>query len=131
MLVIDSSAVLSAFLPDEEGIDLEDSIGPETELIAPRLLWAEVRNIVVSAERRGRLPRTAADTVVDAIDDLGISLDSSPRSGTVLHLARKHGLSVYDSLYLELALRRQAEVLTLDRALQRAARAEGVTVAPQ
>ena len=131
MLVIDSSAVLSAFLPDEQGIDLEDSIDSETELIAPRLLWAEVRNIVVSAERHGRLLRTAADTVVDAIDGLGISLDTSPRSGTVLYLARKHGVSVYDSLYLELALRRQADLLTLDRALQRAARAEGVTVIPQ
>ena len=130
MMVVDSSAILSDFLPDEDGLDLADFIDSETDLVAPLLLWAEVRNIVVTAERRGRLSRAAADDVVDAVDGLDVSLDTSPRSGVVLRLARKHGLSVYDALYLELALRRRADLLTLDRALRRAAQAEGVTVAP-
>lgn len=130
MMVVDSSAILSDFLPDEDGLDLADFVDSETDLVAPLLLWAEVRNIVVTAERRGRLSRAAADDVVDAVDGLDVSLDTSPRSGAVLRLARKHGLSVYDALYLELALRRRADLLTLDRALRRAAQAEGVTVAP-
>ena len=130
MMVVDSSAILSDFLPDEDGLDLADFVDSETDLVAPLLLWAEVRNIVVTAERRGRLSRAAADDVVDAVDGLDVSLDTSPRSGAVLRLARKHGLNVYDALYLELALRRRADLLTLDRALRRAAQAEGVTVAP-
>ncbi|MFT4167051.1 MAG: type II toxin-antitoxin system VapC family toxin [Microlunatus sp.] len=120
MLVVDSSAVLSDFLPDEDGLDLADFIDSETDVVAPWLLWTEVRNIVVTAERRGRMSRAAADDVVDAVDSLDVSVDTGPRSGAVLHLARKHDLSVYDALYLELALRRRADLLTLDRALRRA-----------
>ena len=43
-------------------------------------------------------------------------------------LARKHGLSAYDALYLELALHKEADLATADRALAAAARAEGVRV---
>ncbi len=45
----------------------------------------------------------------------------------VLGLARRHGLTVHDAAYLELAIRRQAPLATLDAALSRAAAVEGVT----
>ena len=57
-----------------------------------------------------------------------IVLDQMPRSAFVLRLARKHGLSAYDALYLELALHKEADLATADRALAAAARAEGVRV---
>ena len=41
-------------------------------------------------------------------------------------LARAHGLTFYDALYLELAQREQATLLSLDKELLRAAAAEGV-----
>lgn len=129
MLVVDASSLLSAFLPDEDGLDLEAVIAPHDELLAPWLLWVEVRNIVLTAERRGRLTGSVGGAAVDAIDGLRVVLDTSPRSDAVLSLARTHGLSAYDALYLELALRRAATLATLDRELQRAARAEGVPLA--
>ncbi len=129
MLVVDSSILLSAFLPDEDGPDLAALVAPHDDLIAPWLLWIEVRNILLTAQRRGRLTDTFADEILDAIEGLGVSFDTAPRSDAVLHLARSHGLTAYDSLYLELALRRQADLATLDHALQRAARAEGVPLA--
>lgn len=43
-------------------------------------------------------------------------------------LAAKHGLTVYDALYLQLALDVEAPLATLDRKLAAAARAEGVDV---
>ena len=45
-------------------------------------------------------------------------------------LARRHGLSGYDAVYLETAKRRGAELATLDRKLAAAAANKGVTVAP-
>ena len=45
-----------------------------------------------------------------------------------MELANRHGLSFYDSMYLELALRRQLPLATFDRRLARAARAEGLDV---
>lgn len=126
MLVIDASVIMSALLPDEEGADLEALIEPYDEIIAPWLLWAEVRNILIAGERRGRLTAGMAEDALEALDDLGIVLDQMPRSATVLRLARRHGLSVYDALYLELAVHRGAALASHDVALRRAADAEGV-----
>jgi predicted nucleic acid-binding protein len=41
-------------------------------------------------------------------------------------LADRHELSIYDAAYLELALRRNLPLATLDADLRRAAAAEGV-----
>lgn len=43
-----------------------------------------------------------------------------------LHLARTHGISVYDARYLELAVRERRSLATLDRRLALAAVAAGV-----
>ena len=129
MLVIDSSVVLGALLPDEAGDDLGALLERYDEVLAPWLLWAEVRNILVTAERRGRLAAGFAEDILEALDDLGIALDHTARSAAVLRLARRHGLSVYDALYLELALHQEADLATRDDALRRAAAAEGVRLA--
>jgi len=42
-----------------------------------------------------------------------------------LQLAERHRLTVYDSAYLELALRRRLPLATLDRQLRAAAQSEG------
>ena len=129
MLVIDSSTVLGALLPDEVGTDLDTLFEPHEEILAPWLLWAEVRNILIVAERRGRLADGMVEEILEALHDLGITLDQTPRSAAVLRLARRHKLSVYDAFYLELALHREAELATHDGALRSAAIAEGVRLA--
>lgn len=129
MLVLDASALASWLMPDETGIDLAALSARHDVFAAPGLLWAEIRNILVAAERRGRIDRETVDLGIAAIDELGIVLDRSPSSTSVIALCRRHGLTVYDALYLDLALREGAEIATLDAALARAARAEGVQVA--
>lgn len=89
----------------------------------------ELRNILLVAERRGRLTEAMSDTILDAISDLGIVTDQMPPGTRVTRLARRHDLSAYDALYLELAVRHGASLATFDRALEGAARAEGVPVA--
>ena len=46
--------------------------------------------------------------------------------GATLRLAIRHELTHYDAAYLELALRRNLPLATLDKDLRRAARAENV-----
>jgi predicted nucleic acid-binding protein len=46
--------------------------------------------------------------------------------GDTLHLAERHGLTVYDAAYLEIASRREIALATLDRQLRAAAMSEGV-----
>jgi predicted nucleic acid-binding protein len=57
--------------------------------------------------------------------------DTASRAWTdTLLLARAERLTLYDATYLELAIRRDVELATLDRELRRAARKMGVVVVP-
>lgn len=93
---------------------------------APVLWWFEVRNALVVNERRGRLDTAATVGILAHLDGLPIRLDVDQNSDAVLALAREHRLTVYDAAYLELALRADAPLATLDRELERAARAAQV-----
>ena len=128
-LVLDASALAGWLMPDEAGSDLLLLADRHDVFTAPTLLWAEIRNILIVAERRGRISREQVDHAIETISDLGIVPDASPSSAAVLGLCRSHRLTAYDALYLELALRETAELATLDAALARAARDEGVGVA--
>jgi predicted nucleic acid-binding protein len=128
-LVLDASALAGWLMPDEAGTDLLSLAGRHDVFMAPVLLWAEIRNILIVGERRGRISREQVDQSIETIGELGIMLDTSPSCAVVLGLCRRHRLTAYDALYLELALRENAELTTLDAALARAARDEGVSVA--
>lgn len=128
-LVLDASALAGWLMPDEIGVDLHRLAAEHDAFAAPWLLWAEIRNILVVAERRKRIPPGIADQALEAIGALGIVLDTAPASSVVVALCRKHGLTAYDALYLELSLRKGAVLATRDAALMRAASVEGVSLA--
>ncbi|MGL5009931.1 MAG: type II toxin-antitoxin system VapC family toxin [Paracoccaceae bacterium] len=129
MLVLDASALAGWLMPDQAGLDLTALAAQHEAFAAPWLIWAEIRNILIVSERRGRIPAGIADQALEAIDGLGIVLDMTPSSAAVMGLSRRHRLTAYDALYLELALRKGAVLATLDAALARAALAEGVALA--
>jgi predicted nucleic acid-binding protein len=95
-------------------------------------LW-ETANVLVQAERRGRISPAAIRTYLGLLEGLPISLDQ-PSTATAWHdtlaLARGHRLTSYDAAYLELALRRGLPLASRDKALQAAARLEGVPLMP-
>jgi predicted nucleic acid-binding protein len=98
-------------------------------LLVPVHFWIETANGVLMAERRNRASRSEAAQALDLLFELEVTTDDETSQrcrGGSLELAREHNLTLYDAAYLELALRRQAGLATLDRALQRAARASGV-----
>lgn len=126
--VLDAS-VAAAWLFDDEQEPRADAALRRLEehgALVPQLWHSEVRNCVLMAERRGRLtPDSAADRL-RALATLPIHTDPDPDLDTALDLARAHGLSFYDALYLELALRHAARLASLDTALLRAAQTEGL-----
>jgi predicted nucleic acid-binding protein len=77
-------------------------------------------------ERRGRLDMAATVGVLAHLESLPIRLDVDQDGDVVLALAREHRLTVYDAAYLELALRADAPLATLDQQRARAARAAKV-----
>lgn len=128
--VLDCSIACAWLLEDERVPGADRVLGQAGAhgASAPGLFWAELRNALVMAERRGRLTPAQTTAALAEIEHLDIELDRAPDEETTLRLARQHRLTVYDALYLELAIRQNRELATLDAALQRAAESEGVGV---
>jgi predicted nucleic acid-binding protein len=127
-LVIDASIVAAWHFPDERSAQ-GDSIMARLESDSarmPALWWFEVRNVLLIGERRGRTMREYSGRFLDFLRGLPIEIAPLPEELAVLSLARRHQLSFYDAAYLELAQRERIALATLDRALARAAVAEGV-----
>jgi predicted nucleic acid-binding protein len=98
----------------------------DEEAVVPGLWWFEVRNALIVNERRQRISEAqTADSLRD-LARLRIVVDHAPDEPSLLALTRRHRLTVYDAAYLELAMRENIPLASLDTALLRAARAEKV-----
>lgn len=116
-----------------------DEATPATSLVLDRLveeaavvppLWLlEVANVLILAERRGRIVAADLASYVELLFQLDIQIDaeSPARSfADVLSLAQRHRLTSYDAAYLELAVRLRLPLATLDAELRAAASAAGI-----
>lgn len=133
--VLDGSLALAWQFEDEQTepiLALLDRVVEDGAIVPP--LWRyEVANGLQIAIRRRRIDARRRDRALAYLSALDISIDQESEmhawSATV-RLAERHGLTVYDAAYLELAERRRLMLATLDEALARAARAEGIDVVP-
>lgn len=131
VFVLDASMVLAWALEDERqagAVDTLVRLKTGDEALVPALWWFEVRNALVSNERRGRLGEADTAIMLRELARLPVSIDRSPEEASVLALARRHRLTVYDAAYLELAQREGLPLASLDSALQGAAAASGVSL---
>lgn len=96
------------------------------QAFVPAMLWFELRNTLITAERRGRQSANGTTSFLRSLLCHRIAEDRAPVEADVLAFARRHRLTVYDAAYLELAYRTGLELATLDTALATAAQAENV-----
>jgi len=93
-------------------------------------LWAmEVANVLLAATRRGRIKEMELPKLIGYLSNLPIQIDSETAEhvfAVCLPLAKTHHLSVYDAVYLGLALKKHLPLATLDNELAAACRAAGV-----
>lgn len=126
--VIDASVTMPWFFPDEatpftEG--LLDALGSHT-VWAPALWVLECTNVLQSAQRRRRIDVARRAQIATELGALAVRVDHEPMDVVALdRLATTHGLSSYDAVYLELALRRSLTLVSLDDRLIAAARGLG------
>jgi predicted nucleic acid-binding protein len=130
-LVIDCSMTLSWYFEDERTaarISVLNQVA-DAGAIVPALWRLEVLNGFQIAVRRGRITVEYRDASIADLRALSIAIDPGTNrqawSGT-LRLCDRFGLTPYDAAYLELALRRQLPLATLDGELTRAAQVENV-----
>ena len=90
----------------------------------------EVRNALIAGERRGRISLSESIRGLLYLSGLPLQTDTEADLGAAFDLARLYNLSMYDAMYLELALRLGLPLATLDRGLGRAASEAGVEMSP-
>ncbi len=100
----------------------------ETDLIMPSLFWFELRNVLLIGERRKRIAMLDVQHSLAFVDSLPAIVDNACVEQSLMMLARRHELTAYDAAYLEVAIRTNALLATLDKKLVRAAEAEAVPV---
>lgn len=127
--VVDASVTMAWCFEDEAGDATEaalDRLAGEGGLVP--LLWRyETSNVLLIAERRGRVSEFHAASLLHRLQQLPISVEAAPAAmDALLATGRMHGLSAYDAAYLNLAERQGIPLATLDRGLCGAARTAGV-----
>ncbi len=125
--VVDTSALIRLFVPDGQlPNNFEDFLrGVERDLntvIAPELLLAEAASVLNKKQKLGELTESESDQLLSDVLSLPIRLFSHrPLLPRAFILARKYGLTVYDTLYLALAEEHGAVIFSADRKLLKAA----------
>jgi predicted nucleic acid-binding protein len=130
-LVLDSSVTLAWVYSDET----TDAVVEVFDLLRQGGAWVpvlwrlEVANALQMGIRRKRHDEEFRDATLADLSRLPIHIDAETDQqawGATLDLAALHNLTLYDATYLELAVRRNLPLATLDAELREAAKAQHV-----
>jgi predicted nucleic acid-binding protein len=130
-LVVDCSAVIPWFLEDEANAWSEGLLSglAAYALQVPALWHLEFPNVLLTAERRGRIDADIRQGFLSRAAKLPLNTDTHVTSiMDISNLAAAYGLSTYDAAYLELAKRLNCPLATQDKLLLQAAGKLGVTI---
>jgi predicted nucleic acid-binding protein len=133
--ILDCSVSISWCLVDEASTytDTVLALLEEAEAIVPMIWHAEMANTLVVSERRERLTQLQTNEAIAFLRSLPISIDMETSANAwnrTLELARQYNLAAYAAAYLELTLRKQLLLATIDNKLAEAAKDCGVFLQP-
>jgi predicted nucleic acid-binding protein len=135
--VLDCSLAISWCIEDEQTAATEailDSLTQGGSALVPSLWLWEINNVLLLAERAGRLDAAKRHQQLVLLQKLPISIDEDAHKqawNDTSTLAATHRLTVYDAAYLELALRQGLHLGSLDGSLRLAARKAGIKCLPE
>lgn len=126
--VLDASVAMKWFLPakDEELVPqaldlLARQTKSELRFIVPGIFWAEMGNIFWKAVRARRCPRQYADESILFLQEKNLTTVSSRElMSDALAIAITFDRTVYDSLYVALAVSHNVPLVTADERLANA-----------
>jgi predicted nucleic acid-binding protein len=126
--IVDASVAIELLEGDPVWAERFDSwLGGNRTLLAPHLFLAEIANGLLRGRRL-----TSEDTLMRLERAVGLEIEIADRGlvgvREAVALAERHRLTVYDALYLQLALDVDGDLATLDVDLRAAAEAEDIEV---
>ena len=115
-LVVDSSVAIKWYVPEvnsAEALRVRDGSDP---LHAPDFLDVEMASIVWKKIRRGVMTRAVADAILADVAGMGVVTrhQIGPLVASAFDLADRTGRTVYDCLYLALAVQLGGAMVTAD-----------------
>ena len=116
--VVDASVAAAAFFQEEHADAARSLLVSGCEMLAPDLIHAEVANVIWKRHRRREINEAEASQLL--ADLLSLPLQITPSAWLVapaLQLALRTRRTVYDCLYLALALASDAVFVTCDKRL--------------
>ena len=127
-LVIDASVAAKWFLPAEAEPNAEQALAllgryaaGELRFVVPDLFWAELGNIFWKAARQRRWSQSDGETAVRALRERRIpTVASFTLLEDAFGISIAYDRSVYDSIYVAMALASKADLVTADERLANA-----------
>jgi len=117
-VVIDASVVIKLFFEEEHSDAAERCVQQGRELLAPDLIWTEAANVIWKRRRRGDLSKENAAGILAQLLRMPLHIHASADLVLdALDLAGQFDRTVYDCLYLALAVRTRAVLVSADRRL--------------
>lgn len=125
LIVPDASVAAKWFLPRSNETLIDEAVEllrryerGELEFTVPGVFWAEIGNIFWKAVRLRRWPQQAAiDATQDVLDRRFPTTADSELLADAISIGLATNQTIYDSLYLAMALRYGAQMITADERL--------------
>ena len=113
--VVDASVAIKWYLPEVHDSAARRLLSGQQVLWVPDLIFPEVGNILWKRVRAGQLTEEESQTVLNSFVDLNLTVIAySSLVLPALAIACQAHRTVYDSLYLALAIREQTLMVTAD-----------------
>lgn len=115
VLVVDASVVVKWFVPEVHSEAARRLLLRRDQYVAPDLLFAETANTIWKKARRGELTEAEGRQLIVDVGRAAIeTISCRVLAGDAHALASITGRTVYDSLYVALAVRLETRMITAD-----------------
>ena len=121
VFIVDASVVVKWFVPEIHSEAAQRLLISPHDYLAPDLLFAETANTIWKKIRRGDLKLEEGRRLVADMSDIAVETVSCRALAEDAHaLANTTGRTVYDALYVALAVRLNTRLITADDRLEAA-----------
>jgi len=116
LYVVDASVAVKWFIAEVDSEAALRLLAPSHGLIAPDFLWLEVSSVVCQQIQRRLMPSKEGLKILPALRKLPIQIfPSSDLVDSATAIALETATSIYDCVYLALAVSLDAQMVTADR----------------
>lgn len=125
LVVVDASVAAKWLLPEGREALVSEALAllgeydrEEVRFVVPDLFYVETASAIWKAVRAGRVSRAFGDQALVLLTQRGFATVSSIKLLDIaFQIATAHGQSLYDSLYVALAVQTNSQLITADERL--------------